>query len=157
MGNLGETFDASGQERIESKFELFPTGPYKCVVVETEMKPTKAGTGTYIELKHQVIDGKYQNRFFWARLNWTNPDATAVAIGKTRFAELCEAVNVLRPSDTNEVKNIPLVMILKKKKRRDGNGEENEVTQYKSLEAYEPQATEQPGNPGGDAPWLKKG
>jgi len=37
------------------------------------MKPTKTGSGTYLELTFQVIEGQYKNRLLWSRLNLSNP------------------------------------------------------------------------------------
>ncbi|MDW8243018.1 MAG: hypothetical protein RMJ88_07375 [Thermogemmata sp.] len=37
------------------------------------MKPSKPGTGSYLQLAFQIIEGPYKNRFLWTRLNLENP------------------------------------------------------------------------------------
>ena len=78
MVSLGN-FDANTVEPTSS-FEAIPAGKYLAAIVASERKPTKAGTGNYLELTFQVLEGEYKNRHLWARLNLENPNATAVEI-----------------------------------------------------------------------------
>ena len=55
-------------------FEPIPAGKYLAVITDSEMKPTKSGNGSYLELTFQVIEGEYKNRLLWARLNLDNPN-----------------------------------------------------------------------------------
>jgi len=42
--------------------EPIPADWYKAVISNTEQKATKAGTGSYLELTIDVIEGSYQGR-----------------------------------------------------------------------------------------------
>ena len=66
MNNMADLrgFDANSVEPT-SDFEPIPAGKYPAVIAESEMKPNKAGTGHFLQLTFQVIDGPYKNRFLW--------------------------------------------------------------------------------------------
>jgi hypothetical protein len=54
-------FDANNVEPA-GDFEPIPAGKYLAVITDSEMKPTKAGTGNYLQLTFQVIEGPCSNR-----------------------------------------------------------------------------------------------
>ena len=84
-------FDAN-QVEPSADFEPIPAGKYEAVITESEMKPTKAGTGHYLQLTFQVVEGEFKNRLLWARLNLDNPNATAVQIARAELSAICRAV-----------------------------------------------------------------
>ena len=76
MANLSG-FDAN---RVEpsTDFDPLPAGKYLAVITDSEMKPTKAGTGNYLELTFEIIEGQHKGRRAWARLNLINGNETTV-------------------------------------------------------------------------------
>ncbi len=102
-------FDATAVEPIGDGFEPIPDGEYEVVIVASQMKPTKAGTGSYLELKCQVSEGSYAKRVLWTRLNLKNPSTAAVEMAKRELSAICHAVGVLRPKSKDELHNIPLL------------------------------------------------
>ena len=76
MANLNG-FNANEVEP-STDFDPVPAGKYLAAIVESKHKPTKAGTGKYLELKFQILEGEYRNRNLWARLNLENPNPEAV-------------------------------------------------------------------------------
>ncbi len=78
-------FDAN-QVEPSSDFEPIPAGKYQAVITDSEMKQTKSGTGSYLQLSFQIIEGPYQNRLLWARLNLDNPNETARKIAQGELA-----------------------------------------------------------------------
>ncbi|GIX04604.1 MAG: hypothetical protein KatS3mg114_0473 [Planctomycetaceae bacterium] len=127
-------FDANNVEPA-GDFEPIPAGKYLAVITESEMKPTKAGTGSYLQLTFQVIDGEYRNRLLWARLNLDNPNDTARKIAQGELSAICRAVGVLSPNDSVELHNLPLVIHVRCKKRTDTGEIVNEVKGYAKKEA----------------------
>jgi hypothetical protein len=97
-GNLSG-FDAN-QVEPNTAFTPLPAGEYDAIIVESEMKPTKDGTGKYLQLKLQILNGKFQNRTLFDRLNLVNKNDTAVQIAKGTLSAICRAVNVLTPNDS---------------------------------------------------------
>ena len=135
-------------------FEAIPAGKYLAVITESEVKPNKSGTGSYLQLTFQVIEGEYKNRFLWARLNLDNPNATAVKIARGELSAICRAVGVMAPNDSVDLHDLPLVISVKCKKRADTGEITNEIKGYAKKEAA-------PGKPAQVAtdtpPWRRAG
>lgn len=127
-GNLSG-FDANNVQPNEG-FTPLPAGEYDAIIVESEMKPTKDNAGKYLQLKLQILNGKFQNRTLFDRLNLVNKNDTAVQIAKGTLSAICRAVNVLTPNDSSELHSKPLS--IKVAIRNDQNGNpQNEVKGYK--------------------------
>jgi len=139
MANLNG-FDAS-QVEPSASFEPIPAGKYLAAITESEMKATKTGAGSYLQMTFTVLDGEYKNRMLWARLNLNNPNATAVKIARSELSALCRAVGVLQPRDSVELHNIPLLITVKLRKREDTGELTNEIKGYepKTVAAGQPQ------------------
>ena len=156
MANLNG-FDAN-QVEPTGDFDPVPAGKYLAVVTESEMKPTKSGSGSYLQLTFEIIDGPHKGRLLWARLNLDNPNATAVAIARAELSAICRAVGVLAPQDSVELHNLPLVIHVRCKKRDDTGEVTNEVKGY-SPKAAPTEATPavKPAAPAanGTPPWKR--
>jgi len=133
MANL-DNFNANDIEPT-SDFEPIPAGKYLAVITDSEMKRTKSGTGHYLELVFQVIDGPYQGRLLWSRLNLDNPNTQAVQIAQGELSAICRAVGVMQPKDSLELHNLPLLVTVKCKKREDNGDVVNEIRGYTRKEA----------------------
>ena len=128
MANLNG-FNASEVEPT-SGFEPIPAGKYLAAITESEIKPTKNGSGSYLQMTFTIIEGEFKNRVLWARLNLNNPNATAVKIARSELSAICRSVGVLTPRDSVELHNIPLVITVKCKKRTDVDEISNEIRGY---------------------------
>lgn len=128
-----EGFDASQVEPNDG-YDVLPAGEYRVCIVSAPLKPTKSGTGELINLELQVLDGQYQNRKIFDRINWKNQNPKAQEIGRARLSSICRAVGVLTPKDTSELLNRPLRCKVKIK-RSEQYGDQNEVVKYLSDKA----------------------
>lgn len=151
MANLNG-FDANRVDPA-SNFDPLPAGKYLAAIIESEMKPTKSGTGNYLQLTFQVLDGPHKGRLLWARLNLDNPNATAVQIAQGELSAICRAVGVLVPHDSVELHNLPLVISVRCKKRADTGEITNEIGGYAKKEA--PPAPPPAVNGATPAPWKR--
>ena len=111
MANLGN-FNAHEVEP-NNDFDPIPAGKYLAVITDSEIKPTKSGKGSYFELTFQIIEGEFQNRLVWSRLNLNNPNQTAVQIARSELSSICRAVGSMTPKDSAELHNLPLVINVK--------------------------------------------
>ena len=127
-------FDAN-QVEPSTDFEPIPAGKYPAVITESEMKPNKAGTGHYLQLVFEILDGAYKGRRLWARLNLDNPNALAVQIARAELSAVCRAVGVLAPNDSVDLHNLPLVVHVKCRKRDDTGEITNEIKGYAKKES----------------------
>ncbi len=151
MANLNG-FNANNVDPA-TDFEPIPAGKYLAIISNSEMKPTKSGSGTYLELCFQLIDGPYKNRLLWSRLNLSNPNNQAVQIAQGELSAICRAVGVMQPKDSAELHNLPLQISVKCKKREDTGDVVNEIKGYAKKEA----ATGQPQQETTSTPpWARK-
>ena len=100
-------FDAN-QVEPQAPLEPVPSGLYNVMIVESDMKPTKAGDGRYLELVLQIIDGQYKGRKLWDRLNLFSKNQTAVQIAQSTLSAICHAVNVIQLQDSQQLHDKPL-------------------------------------------------
>lgn len=135
-------------------FDPVPAGKYLAAITESEMKPTKTGTGSYLQLTFTILEGEYKNRILWARLNLHNPNATAVKMARSELSAICRAIGVMQPRDSVDLHNIPLLIIVKVKKREDNEELTNEIKGYepKTAGAGQPQQASASDN---TPPWKR--
>jgi len=143
MSNLsGYNFNAESIEPNTS-YEPIPAGWYTAIISNSEMKATRDGYGEYLSLTLQIIEGNYQNRLVFARLNLKNANETAVDIAKKDLAAICRAVGVMSPQASEELHDKPLMI---KVKVRAASGEydaSNDVAGYKAVEVNDKPFTPQ--------------
>ena len=102
-------FDAT-QVEPTSDFEPIPAGKYVAVITDSEVKDTKSGRGSYLQLAFQITEGEYKNRFLWARLNLENPNQTAVKIARAELLEDgARRPLQFRQSDAGVVVSLPAI------------------------------------------------
>lgn len=152
-----EGFNAAEVEPNKA-FEPLPAGNYTAVIINSEEKATSAGTGSYIKLEIEVIDGPHKGRKLFDNLNLNNPSAQAVTIAKGTLSAICRAVGVLTPKDSSDLHNIPLVVKVGVERRQDTGGLQNRIKGYEAKGGGTPAA--EPAQPGtaksNPPPWLKK-
>lgn len=103
-------FNASTVEPMQPRsYGPLPAGDYEMIIVKSDVKPTKAGNGHYLELEMQVLSGEHSGRRHWERLNVDNPNKTAQDIAEAALASLCFAVGVTDVNDTTQLHDIPFI------------------------------------------------
>ena len=151
MANLAG-FDAATVDPQQT-FDAIPAGKYVAAITDSEMKPTKAGTGSYLELVFEILEGEYRGRKLWARLNLDNPNEMTVQIAKGELSAICRAAGVMTPKDSQDLHDIPMVITVKCK-TRDDNGElTNEVKGFAKRESANGKPQQAQDN---TPPWLRR-
>ena len=138
-------FDASTVAPNPGTTDAIPAGWYNVQIDQSEMKPTKDGSGAYLELRLAVLDGQYVGRKVFARLNLRNNNATAVEIAYKDLSAICHAVGVMQVQDSSQLHGRPMKI---KVSVRAATGEyeaSNEVKAYKNI-------NENVGGPAAGAP-----
>lgn len=145
-------FDANAVEPNES-FDPLPNGDYLCMIVASEMKPTKSRQGSYLELEFEVLEGPHRGRKLWDRLNLQNPNETTVRIARGTLSAICRAVGVLTPADSYELHDRPLSCKVRVERRPDVDDFTNVI------KGYRPRPTAQANSPAppatGEPPWKR--
>lgn len=129
MANLGG-FDASQIQ--PNSFEALPNGNYPVIITESEWIQTKAGNGRYLKLTLDIIDGQFKGRKLFDRLNLENPNTQAEEIARRTLSAICHAVGVLKPNDSVELHNLPMVAIVACRKNEQTGEMANEIKGYKT-------------------------
>lgn len=126
-------FDATNIEP-SSEYQPLPVGEYAVVITESNMQATKAGTGEYIKLKFEVIEGTFKGRTLFSNLNINNTNQTAVEIAMRDLSAICRAVNRMQITDTSQLHNQPLTVKVGLEPSNKGDGSFNNV--IKAYSAY---------------------
>ena len=143
-------FNASEVEP-SSTFDAIPAGKYLAVVADDEMRDTASGTGRYLQLQFDIIEGEYSGRKLWARLNLENANPKAVEIARKELSAICRAVKVMQLHDTVQLHNIPLVITVRCKKNAETGEMQNEIRGYEAKDTIAVAPAPQTAK----APWAK--
>jgi hypothetical protein len=138
-------FDATKVEPMND-FSPIPTGEYTAVITASDMKDTKSGSGKYLQLTYQIVDGEYKNRLIFENINLINSNEVAVQIAQKTLSSICHAVGVLHPRDSNELHDKPLMIKVGIRPASGEYGEQNIIKARGPLKSSSP-------SPGGKKPW----
>jgi len=146
MPNL-QGFDANAVEPVPS-FDPIPAGQYVAMIVASEEKTSQKGF-RYVVLEFEVLDGPYKGRKLWVNLNLYHTDPEAVKFARAELASICKAIGVLKPQDSVQLHNLPMLITVKCANRKDTGELQNRIKSYASRSAA-PQGQfpqNQPGQP----------
>lgn len=130
MANL--MFNANEVQGERQEFGTLPPGQYLVAITDSQMKPTKAGTGEFLQLEMEVQAGPHTGRKVWERLNLNNPNAQAVDIARKTLKEICLACNRPIIQSSEELHGIPMLADIKIEKGKEGNNDTNRISKYHS-------------------------
>jgi hypothetical protein len=160
------SFDST-QVAPAEEFSVLPAGTYHAIITESDVKPTKAGTGQRMNLTFRITDGPCANRVVFAGLNVANENPKAEEIGQRELSSLCHAVGVLKLQDTSQLHNIPVAIRVSIRKDDIGQyPDRNEIKAFMAIPSHAPhaapgafspapQATSKPAAPQASAaPWA---
>lgn len=163
MANIGQ-FDATNVKPAEA-FDPLPPGEYKAMVVDSDVKETKAQNGNYLKLRWQILEGEFSNRVVFQNLNLDNPEPKAVEIAQRELSAICHAVGKLKIQDSQELHNIPVYIKVKIRPAKGDFPASNDIAGVKSVNESAPipapapqsaQATVQATAPAAPvAPWAR--
>ena len=154
--------DLNGFNALEiepaTSYEPLPADWYKVVITDTEEKPTKAMTGSYLQLTIEVIDGQHAGRKVFDRLNLKNPNSVAVEIAQRSLSSICRSIGVTNPKDSMELRDKPLMVKLAVKPADGQYSASNDIKEYAATGgATASPAPAAAAAPGGTAtpPWKR--
>ena len=97
------TNDVPKDDHQQADTGLIPVGKYPAKIESVDLKDTKAGTGSYLNIMFRIEGDKQANRCAWAVFNINNPNEKAQEIGKRQLAQVCEAVGIIELEDTDQL------------------------------------------------------
>jgi hypothetical protein len=128
-------FDSTTVDPSIGRFDTIPPGRYRVQIVNSDVRPTKGGTGHYVYLEMQVVEGPFENRRLWDRINYINNNQKTqqIAQAQLRNIQLACGVEPGQMRDTEVLHFQPfMVSISVKPDAGDGYGEQN-VVRYPSF------------------------
>ena len=142
-------FNAAETEPMGAKRTAVPPGQYEVVITESEERQTKAGTGSYLALTLEIIDGPHKGGKVWANVTMRNPSAMAVTIGQKELSSICRATGKMAPRDSRELHDLPILVTVEIKDER------NRVTAWAAMPSMAPIRIAPQTQPG-VAPWKRQ-
>lgn len=124
--------------------DALPPGDYVAMIVASEMRETKDGSGQYLWLEMDITEGEHQGRKLWDRLNLVNRNAKAVEIAERTLSSICHAVGKLNLSDSEELHGCTVVAKVKVRPGQGDYGPSNEVANYRAAGAVVPMQRQAP-------------
>ena len=119
----------------QDSFDPIPAGMYQAMIEDSEVVPTKSGSGQMLKLTWKVIDGEFKGRLVFDRLNIQNQNPKAEEIGQRQLSTLCHAVGVLQLKTSEQLHGIPCTIKVIVRKDESGQyADQNEVKDYRSID-----------------------
>lgn len=132
MAHLG--FDSTTVAPSE-EFSVIPAGEYVAMITASEVKNTKAGNGSYLNLRFDIVDGQYKGRVLFSALNIWNQNPKAVEIAQRDLSAICHATGILQVQDSSQLHNRPMIIKVGISAPSNGYEASNEIRAYKPLNA----------------------
>ncbi len=112
---------------------LLPDGKYVVQVIKSEIKSTKAGDGSYINMTLKVLKGDKAGKMLWKMITLSNPSAQAEEIGQKQIYILNRICGLKRLEDTEQYHGVPMMVEVYTKKS-EGYPDKNEIASFVALE-----------------------
>jgi hypothetical protein len=138
----------------QEAFSVIPAGTYVAQIEESEIKPTKSGTGQMLNLRWKILDGEYKNRVIFQRVNIVNQNPEAEKIGQRQLSGICHAVGVMQLQDTAQLHMKPCK--IKVKVRVDETGKYDDSNDVTNVEGIAGGATPATAPTAPAAPWARR-
>lgn len=122
-------FNASTVEPA-SNYDALKPGKYLAMVIDSTVKPTKNGSGEYLQLTFEVIEGNGKGRKIFERLNFKNSNKVAEEIAQKQLSALCHAVGVIDLQDSETLHNLPVTLEITVEEGSNGYGPQNRIKSY---------------------------
>jgi hypothetical protein len=111
-----------------------PDGWYVVNAIASELKPTKDGTGAYLEMTLKVLEPPHAGRQLFYRLNIKNNNPVAQEIAYKQLSAICHAVGVLQVEDSAQLHGLPFKVKVTIRKDETGKYDpSNEIKAVKSV------------------------
>ena len=126
-------FDATQIAPDAGQLDAIPAGWYNAAMDQSEMKPTKDGSGAYLECRFNVLDGQFAGRKLFARLNLRNANPVAQEIAFKQLSAICHAVGVLNVQESSQLHNQPLKLKVSLRPASGDYEASNEIKAFKNI------------------------
>jgi hypothetical protein len=158
MGNLSDLDWEDIDENKASAGVPLPIGQYLVSIIDSETRDNSNGTGDYLSITYEVIEGEHQGRKIFENLTLNHTNQQAVDIGRAKLKRLVKTVGFNGISDSSELHGQNLTVKVGQRKRKDTGDLANEIKAYLPAVGAEPAPQKQEPKPAAKtngAPWKK--
>lgn len=138
---------------VKTSGDLIPAGNYNAIIIESGGKPNdqrtcedglvtnKAGTGRYLPMTFEIIDGDFKGKQIYKNFNLENQNEQAVSIARAEIKELLTAVGwnfvskPCGPDDTSEIHNVPISIQVVIRNNKGSGEDQNEIRHFRARTA----------------------
>ena len=99
--NPNDYFKDGDNEFGQKRYSLLEPGVYLLIIIQSELKQTNAGDGSYLKMTMQVCDGTVVKTCVFPSFTISNPSQKAEAVGRKQLAGLCKALGLATPDLKN--------------------------------------------------------
>ena len=107
MAKLGYT--SSDTEYSSPEFTPIPKGDYPAIITTSEIAATKTGSGHYVKLTWQIIQGHFEGRIIFTQHNVINSNPDAERIGRGELQGFASAMGIGMFDDTDDLHSKPII------------------------------------------------
>jgi hypothetical protein len=75
-------------------FEPLPPGKYKCMAIDSSLKPTADGTGMRLNMTFQILEGPHVKKFMFLGFNTKNKSVDTENISFGQLSAIAQAVGL---------------------------------------------------------------
>lgn len=130
-------FNVAQYENL-SAYEPVPEAWYLVRIVKSDMKPTKAGDGSFLEMSLEIIEGPQKGKILYLRANYINKSEKAVEMGLKLLATVARCVGIYGTvADSAMLHNIPFQAFASVKKG-ENDQISNELQKFKDANGNDP-------------------
>lgn len=160
MSLLNEAFNVNDLPQGDGgNFEPMPAGWYTAKITQASLEATKAGTGSYIKVRYDILGPTHQGRVVFGNLNISNPNPKAEEIGRQQLGDLMRAIGLNQVQDTDQLigGECQIKLAIQKSEQY---GDSNEVKGWKAVDGggvqQQPQQQSAPQQDAGTTPpWMQ--
>lgn len=109
-------FDPSEQEARNMDFEPLPSGRYLAQVTDSDIAPTKEGSGEMLKLTFEVLEAGFEGRKVFTNIVLTKKTGEVNATGRGILSSLCKSigkVGMVKESEELHEKPVMIALTLK--------------------------------------------
>ena len=111
-------------------YDPIPAGEYRLKALEAEEKQNSANTGSYINVKFQVVGGDYDGRFIWNMFNINNQSEKAQQIGRQQLVAWATACGKPDADDTDKLLEKAFMASISIDPAKDGYAAKNRIRAF---------------------------
>lgn len=161
MASLNFKIEEVTAQPEKREFEMVAEGRYEAIITDSQVKQTKAGNGSYLELTFDILGPTHVGRKMWSRLNIENQSEQAMKIARRQLSIICRAVglNSEELGDSDELHGVPLEIVVEHRLNKMSNEKRAEIVGYGAAgdvgAAPEPRVAAQPAAVASKPVWKK--